>query len=228
MSEEQRAAAIEELEKRERDYSRLQRQRLHMDDFEPLKLIGKGAFGEVRRRWCCGCSAGAVALGSPGWRRGWLATIPWHRYFYPPLSSNSIQVRICRDSSNGKLVAVKKLKKSEMVRRGQVRAGAGCWAGLGWAGACRQLLLLMVGMPARAEHLSIPLLPPLRTRTPPHPLQVDHVKAERNVLAEVRHHSIVRLYYSFQVGARADFSGLAPDLNASVCCLRGALGLHAG
>ncbi len=31
-------------------------------------------------------------------------------------------------------------------------------------------------------------------------MQVDHVKAERNVLAEVRHHSIVRLFYSFQVG----------------------------
>ena len=30
------------------------------------------------------------------------------------------QVRICRDRANGKLVAVKKLKKSEMVRRGQV------------------------------------------------------------------------------------------------------------
>ena len=28
--------------------------------------------------------------------------------------------------------------------------------------------------------------------------QVDHVKAERNVLAEVHHHSIVKLYYSFQ------------------------------
>ncbi|GAB4822162.1 hypothetical protein N2152v2_009208 [Parachlorella kessleri] len=101
LSEEQKQAAIQELEKRERDYSRLQRQRLAVDDFEPLKLIGKGAFGEVR---------------------------------------------ICRDRANGKLVAVKKLKKSEMVRRGQV----------------------------------------------------DHVKAERNVLAEVRHHSIVRLYYSFQ------------------------------
>ena len=45
------------------------------DDFEPLKLIGKGAFGEVR---------------------------------------------ICRDRSTGKLVAVKKLRKAEMVRRGQV------------------------------------------------------------------------------------------------------------
>ena len=28
--------------------------------------------------------------------------------------------------------------------------------------------------------------------------QVDHVKAERNVLAEVRHHAVVKLYYSFQ------------------------------
>ncbi len=73
-----------------------------MADFEPLRLIGKGAFGEVR---------------------------------------------ICRDRNNpDTLVAVKKLKKSEMVRRGQV----------------------------------------------------DHVKAERNVLAEVRHYAIVKLMYSFQ------------------------------
>jgi serine/threonine kinase 38 len=73
-----------------------------MADFEPLKLIGKGAFGEVR---------------------------------------------ICRDRNNpDTLVAVKKLKKSEMVRRGQV----------------------------------------------------DHVRAERNVLAEVRHYAIVKLMYSFQ------------------------------
>jgi serine/threonine kinase 38 len=48
LSEEQKQAAIQELEKRERDYSRLQRQRLSVEDFEPLKLIGKGAFGEVR------------------------------------------------------------------------------------------------------------------------------------------------------------------------------------
>ncbi|KAI3435734.1 hypothetical protein D9Q98_001792 [Chlorella vulgaris] len=101
VSEEQRAAALADHEKREREYSRLQRQRLCMEDFEPLRLIGKGAFGEVR---------------------------------------------ICRDRSTGKLVAVKKLKKAEMVRRGQV----------------------------------------------------DHVRAERNVLAEVQHHSIVKLYYSFQ------------------------------
>ena len=80
LTEEERQRARAELESRERDYTRLQRQRLCIDDFEPLKLIGKGAFGEVR---------------------------------------------ICRDCSTGKLVAVKKLRKSEMVRRGQVRGRGG-------------------------------------------------------------------------------------------------------
>ncbi|WPT14046.1 Serine/threonine-protein kinase 38-like [Picochlorum sp. SENEW3] len=101
LSPEEKKAVIEEHEERESNYTRLQRQRLSMADFEPLKLIGKGAFGEVR---------------------------------------------ICRDKTTGSLVAVKKLKKSEMVRRGQV----------------------------------------------------DHVKAERNVLAEVSHYAIVKLMYSFQ------------------------------
>jgi serine/threonine kinase 38 len=102
LSPEQRKTLIEQYEERESHYTRLQRQRLSMADFEPLKLIGKGAFGEVR---------------------------------------------ICRDrNSPDTLVAVKKLRKSEMVRRGQV----------------------------------------------------DHVKAERNVLAEVKHYAIVKLMYSFQ------------------------------
>ena len=50
------------------------------------------------------------------------------------LSSACLQVRICRERATGKIFAMKKLQKSEMVRRGQV----------------------------------------------------DHVKAERNVLTEVR------------------------------------------
>lgn len=87
LSDEQRAAALADHEQREREFSRLQRQRLCMEDFEPLRLIGKGAFGEVR---------------------------------------------ICRDRSTGQLVAVKKLKKAEMVRRGQVGAGAV----LGRSGGC--------------------------------------------------------------------------------------------
>jgi hypothetical protein len=51
-----------ELEKRESDFARLQRARLTADDFEPLTIIGRGAFGEVRGN-CAGrqgaCTQGA-------------------------------------------------------------------------------------------------------------------------------------------------------------------------
>lgn len=44
---EERARQLEELERRESDYTRLQRQRMSHEDFEPLTIIGRGAFGEV-------------------------------------------------------------------------------------------------------------------------------------------------------------------------------------
>ncbi|KAG9445696.1 hypothetical protein H6P81_011824 [Aristolochia fimbriata] len=56
------------------------------------------------------------------------------------------EVRICREKANGNVYAMKKLKKSEMLRRGQV----------------------------------------------------EHVKAERNLLAEVDSNCIVKLFFSFQ------------------------------
>ncbi|TVU30396.1 hypothetical protein EJB05_22015 [Eragrostis curvula] len=56
------------------------------------------------------------------------------------------EVRVCREKATGNVYAMKKLKKSEMLRRGQV----------------------------------------------------EHVRAERNLLAEVDHHCIVKLYCSFQ------------------------------
>ncbi|KAJ0860263.1 putative protein kinase AGC-NDR family [Helianthus annuus] len=80
---------------------RIQRHKKGADDFEPLTMIGKGAFGEVR---------------------------------------------ICREKTTGNVYAMKKLKKSEMLRRGQV----------------------------------------------------EHVIAERNLLAEVDSNCIVKLYCSFQ------------------------------
>ncbi|KAK9811663.1 hypothetical protein WJX72_007923 [[Myrmecia] bisecta] len=101
LSEDEKQNIIQALEQKERDYTRLQRQRLAADDFEPLTIIGRGAFGEVR---------------------------------------------VCRERSTGKIFAMKKLKKQEMLRRGQV----------------------------------------------------DHVKAERNVLAEVHNPYVVKLFYSFQ------------------------------
>lgn len=47
MPDEEQRKIITELEKRESDYMRLQRQRMSSDDFEPLTIIGRGAFGEV-------------------------------------------------------------------------------------------------------------------------------------------------------------------------------------
>ena len=47
MSETERKEIFGKLEARERDFTRLQRQRMSAADFEPLTLIGRGAFGEV-------------------------------------------------------------------------------------------------------------------------------------------------------------------------------------
>jgi serine/threonine kinase 38 len=94
-------ALMKELEEKERMYTRLKRTKLSPNDFEPLTIIGKGAFGEVR---------------------------------------------LVREKLTGKIYAMKKLKKTEMVRRGQI----------------------------------------------------DHVKAERNLLADVHDQTVVKLFYSFQ------------------------------
>ncbi|KAJ4880012.1 hypothetical protein Rs2_37066 [Raphanus sativus] len=101
VSEEEQANLLKDLELKETEYMRRQRHKKGADDFEPLIMIGKGAFGEVR---------------------------------------------ICREKGTGNVYAMKKLKKSEMLRRGQV----------------------------------------------------EHVKAERNLLAEVDSNCIVKLYCSFQ------------------------------
>ncbi|KAG4997754.1 hypothetical protein JHK85_029193 [Glycine max] len=101
VSEEEQNNLLKYFEKKEREYMRLKRHKMGADDFEPLTMIGKGAFGEVR---------------------------------------------VCREKTTGHVYAMKKLKKSEMLRRGQV----------------------------------------------------EHVKAERNLLAEVDSNCIVKLYCSFQ------------------------------
>ena len=50
MSEDEKLAQRAALQQQERDFIRLQRQRLSSEDFEHLKLIGRGAFGEVSGR----------------------------------------------------------------------------------------------------------------------------------------------------------------------------------
>ncbi|KAL1363884.1 uncharacterized protein [Arachis hypogaea] len=99
--EEEQINLLKDLERKETEYIRLKRNKICVDDFDLLTIIGRGAFGEVR---------------------------------------------LCREKKSGHIYAMKKLKKSEMLRRGQV----------------------------------------------------EHVRAERNVLAEVASECIVKLYYSFQ------------------------------
>ncbi|CAK9187798.1 unnamed protein product [Ilex paraguariensis] len=101
VSEEEQSNILKNLDQKETEFMRLQRHKMVADDFEPLTMIGKGAFGEVR---------------------------------------------LCREKATGHVYAMKKLKKSEMLRRGQV----------------------------------------------------EHVKAERDLLAEVDSNCIVKLYCSFQ------------------------------
>lgn len=101
ITEEEQANLLKDLERKETEYIRLKRNKISVDDFELLTVIGRGAFGEVR---------------------------------------------LCREKKCGRIYAMKKLKKSEMLSRGQV----------------------------------------------------EHVRAERNLLAEVASDFIVKLYYSFQ------------------------------
>lgn len=55
LSSEERAGKLAELERREAEYARLRRQKMSVDDFEPLTIIGRGAFGEARLLHACRC-----------------------------------------------------------------------------------------------------------------------------------------------------------------------------
>ena len=61
MSEERKQRQLQQLGKRESAFLRLRRTKLGLDDFRTVKVIGKGAFGEVRcrggRARASGCSA---------------------------------------------------------------------------------------------------------------------------------------------------------------------------
>lgn len=50
LTDEERQNILQSLERRERDFTRLQRQRMSAADFELLTIIGRGAFGEVRNK----------------------------------------------------------------------------------------------------------------------------------------------------------------------------------
>lgn len=75
LSEEDKRRERERHAKKEKEYSRLQRHAMSVDDFDLLTIVGRGAFGEVR---------------------------------------------IVREKSSCKLFAMKKLKKSDTVKKNQV------------------------------------------------------------------------------------------------------------
>lgn len=75
LSSREASLRLKELESRETAFTRLRWRRLNVRDFEPMKLIGRGAFGEVR---------------------------------------------LVKERVTGQPYAMKRLKKSEMIRRGQV------------------------------------------------------------------------------------------------------------
>lgn len=110
---------VRKYNKLESQHLRLKRTKIRLTDFRTVKVIGKGAFGEVR---------------------------------------------LVQKLDTGKVYAMKTLQKAEMLKRDQVG------------------ILLTLQITGDAHML----------------LQLAHVRAERDVLAESTSPWVVQLYYSFQ------------------------------
>ena len=55
VSEKEQHELLEDLQRKETEYTRLMRNRLCVDDFDLLSIIGRGAFGEVSLFVCVLC-----------------------------------------------------------------------------------------------------------------------------------------------------------------------------
>lgn len=91
---------------------------------------------------------------------------------------------------------MKKLKKAEMVRRGQVGMLAACCDASVLANLMQHCL---PAPPAVCIHLQEHIDCIVTVKLSFLVFQIDHVRAERDVLAEVHNPYVVKLYYSFQV-----------------------------
>lgn len=163
----------QELERMEAEYRTEQQRRLTTNDFDPLVIIGRGAFGEVRALWdegqakegeeeakgWNGIEAVAVMLGGRGGVKGEKLKVACllriflnsermeHLSICPHLPRCPLrQVRLVRKRADGEIYAMKSMIKEAMVRKNQV----------------------------------------------------GHVRAERDVLAVADNPWIVTLHYSFQ------------------------------
>lgn len=135
MTEERKHRQLHQLGRKESAFLRLKRTKLGLGDFRTVKVIGKGAFGEVS---------------------------VFHTVSFFVISFLH-KVRLVQKRDTGKIYAMKTLKKEEMMKKDQVR-------------------------------LQHPLVytPLLQL------IQLAHVRAERDVLAESDSPWVVQLYYSFQ------------------------------
>ncbi len=97
MSDERKQRQLVQHGKKESTFLRLHRTKLGLDDFRTVKVIGKGAFGEVS----CGFPPFAV--------------LSHHRDAQPP----GMQVRLVQKTDTGKIYAMKTLKKDEMLKKDQ-------------------------------------------------------------------------------------------------------------
>lgn len=107
MSDERKQRQLQHLGRRESAFLRLRRTKLGLDDFRTVKVIGKGAFGEVRHALLC--PPPPLARSDPP---------------SPP------QVRVVQKTDTGKIYAMKTLKKEEMLKKDQV--GIVCCRIAGW------------------------------------------------------------------------------------------------
>lgn len=121
VTEEEQNNLIKDLERKETEYMRLQRHKMGVDDFELLTIIGRGAFGEVgvSKNWLL------VSVSSYPCKLVKLQLSCSHLQLDSECHSPFqylllLQVRLCREKTTGTVYAMKKLKKSEMLRRGQV------------------------------------------------------------------------------------------------------------
>lgn len=123
--------------------------------------------------------------------------VKWCEFLYHMIS----QVRLCREKKSGNIYAMKKLKKSEMLSRGQVSFSyffitsmKVCSFHCSMYYQKERKVLCAINFQVSSSNLNIFFL----IHWVCLPSQVEHVRAERNVLAEVACDCIVKLYYSFQ------------------------------
>jgi protein-serine/threonine kinase len=94
-------------------YLRLRRTKIGLGDFKTVKVIGKGAFGEVS--WSSRVSVLGARFLEPRFQDLQLELIML--YF----GCFAWQVRLCQKTDTGKIYAMKTLMKNEMFKKDQVR-----------------------------------------------------------------------------------------------------------